>query len=57
MKWTLVFILVLLILGLLYFPEETKAFVGYAIWGTKTLTGYAIKYGPDLINRTATLIG
>ena len=57
MKWTIIFILILLILGLLYFPEQTKMIVGYAIWGGKTLTGYAIRYGPDVINGTANLIG
>lgn len=56
MKWTILFVLILLILGLMFYPEETKSLVGYVILGTRTLTGYAIRYGPELINRTASIL-
>ena len=56
MKWFIVFILVLLVLGLLLFPEQTKTVVGFAIVSGKTLTGYAIKYGPIIINKTVSLM-
>lgn len=56
MKWTILFIIILLVLGLMFYPAETKALVGYAIRGTQTLTGYAIRYGPDLINKTSSMI-
>jgi hypothetical protein len=56
MKWTILFVLILLILGLMFYPEETKSLVGYVILGTRTVTGYAIRYGPELINRTASIL-
>ena len=57
MKWTILFVIILLLVGLALYPEETKTLIGFAIWSTKTLTGFAIKYGPDIINKTAPLIG
>jgi len=56
MKWFIVFILILLVLGLLLFPEQTKTVVGFTIVSGKALTGYAIKYGPTLINKTISLM-
>lgn len=56
MKWTILAIIVLLLAGLVLYPEETKTLISFAIWSTKTVTGFAIKYGPDLINKTAPLI-
>jgi len=57
MKWTILIIVVGLLVGLALYPEETKQLIGFAIWGTKTLTGFAIKYGPDIINKTAPFVG
>lgn len=57
MKWTILLIIILILLGLMMYPEQTKALLGMAIWGTKTLTGYAIKYGPTLLNESAAMIG